>query len=79
MSLGRATFSTATSAWLLSRMGTTSMPIPASASVRATVRASPRFSLPSVTITIRLADSSGNDAWAIFRAEPMFVASVRNS
>ena len=30
--------------------------------------ASPRFSLPSLTITIRLAASSGNDAWASFIA-----------
>ena len=32
-----------------------------------------------MTTTIRLAESSGNEAWASFRAEAMFVASVRSS
>ena len=45
------------------------MPMPFSASVLAMVLASPRFSLPSVTMTIRLAESSGNEAWASFRAD----------
>jgi hypothetical protein len=77
MSGGRAIFSTATSAVASRRMGTTSMPTPFSTSVLAIVLASPRFSLPSVTMTIRLAVSSGKEAWASLRAAAMFVASVR--
>ena len=36
-------------------------------------RASPRFSLPSLTITMRLAASSGNEAWASFMAPARLV------
>ena len=42
--------------------------MPLAASVGATVLALPKFSLPSVTITTRLAVSSGNEAAANFSA-----------
>ena len=61
------------------RTGTTSTPIPSCANSRAIAWASPRFSLPSVTITTRRAESSGKVAWANFIAAARLVASVRRS
>ena len=64
-----------TSALLSKRIGTTSIPIPVSDNRLAAVSAVPKVWIPSVSTTIRLAESSRKLAAASFNAPSRFVAS----